>query len=88
MTSFLQARRVQRIVTGEVKAPVKNKDESDKDFVDRKDEWIGKNGDIIIWCRNTSILAIGQQFGRFSTGKEVWNFLKTRYTTKDLDHQY
>ena len=88
MTSFLQARRVWRIVTGEVKAPVQKKDESDEDFADRQDEWIGKNGDIITWCRNTSISTINQQFGRFSIGKEVWDFLKTRYATKDLAHQY
>lgn len=86
MTSFLQARRVWRIITGEVIAPIKKKDESDDDFENWKDEWVEKNSDIITLCRNTSIPSISQQFGRFSTGKEVWDFLKSWYTTKDLSH--
>ena len=88
MTSFLQAYRVWRIVIGEVKARVQKKDESNEDFADRQDEWIEKNGDIITWCRNTSITTISQQVGCFSMGKEVCDFLKTQYTTKDLAHQY
>lgn len=71
MTSFLQARRVWRIITGEVAAPIKKKDESNDDFYNWKDEWVEKNGDIITWCHNTSIFSISQQFRRFSTGKEV-----------------
>ena len=71
MTSFLQGRRVWRIITGEVTEPTRKKDESEDDFGNRQEDWIAKNGDIITWCRNTSIPSINQQFGRFSTGKEV-----------------
>ena len=88
MTSFLQARRVWRLITGEVIEPTQKQEETAEEFTNRQDDWIAKNGDIITWCRNTSIHSINQQFGRFTTGKEVWDFLKSRYTTKDLAHQY
>ena len=88
MISYLQARRVWRIITGAVSTPIQKNDEADENFADREEDWIAKNADIITWCRNTSISTISQQFGRFATGKEVWDFLKTRYTTKDLAHQY
>ncbi|KAM7480832.1 hypothetical protein LguiB_005415 [Lonicera macranthoides] len=88
MTSFLKSRKSWRIVTGEVVKPTKKTDETDDKFNDRLDDWESKNGDIITWVRNTSISRIGQQIGRFTTGKEVWDFLKSRYTPKDLSHQY
>ena len=43
MTSYLQARRVWRIVTGSVSAPIQKNDETDEKFADREDEWIAKN---------------------------------------------
>lgn len=62
MTNFLHARRVWRIVTIEVTAQTLKKDKSEKDFGDKKEDWIVKNGDIINWFRNTSIPYINQQF--------------------------
>ena len=88
MTSFLKARRVWRIVTGDITEPVQKQGEITEKFIERQEDWDNKNGDIITWCRNTSTTSINQQFGRFNTTKEVWDFLKARYTTSDLAHQY
>lgn len=37
---------------------------------------------------NTLIPLIDQQFKQFSPENEVWDFLKSRYTTQNLAHQY
>ena len=88
MTNFLKARRVWRIIIGEITEPVQKQGETTEKFIERQEDWDSKNGDIVTWCRNTSTTSINQQFGRFNTTKEVWDFLKSQYTAKDLAHQY
>ncbi|KAK2974326.1 hypothetical protein RJ640_018033 [Escallonia rubra] len=88
MSSFLKGCKYWRYITGDICKPTKEKDEDDVKFVERHDEWVAKNHQIITWFRNTSIPSIHLQFGRFNTAKEVWDLLSQRYTTSDLAHQY
>ena len=88
MRGFLKGRKLWRYVTGDIKCPIRNPDETDETFVDRIEDWDSKNHQIITWFRNTSTSSIHLQFGRFDTAKEVWDYLKNRYTISDLSHQY
>ena len=78
MSSFLKGRRLWRIVTGSVLAPVQQKDEADNAYWERLEDWESKNHQILTWIRNTSIPSIKLQFARFDTAKEVWDLLNTR----------
>lgn len=60
MTSFLQAHKVWRIITGKATELTQKKDESEESFGNRKEDWIAKNGDINTWSRNTLISSINQ----------------------------
>ncbi|KAK3023275.1 hypothetical protein RJ639_044246 [Escallonia herrerae] len=57
-------------------------------FDERLDDWDRKNHQIITWFRNTSVLSVYQQFGRYNTANEIWDLLAQRYITADLAHQY
>ena len=47
-----------------------------------------KTHQILTWIRNTSIPSIKLQFAHFETAKEVWDLLRTRYSTTNTVHQY
>ena len=49
MSDFLKARRVWRIIIGEVVTPIRKDGETEDKFAERKEDWDGKNGDIITW---------------------------------------
>ena len=99
MSSFLKGKKLWRIVTGDVTKPVKDSVTTEttahtSTYEDRLEEWDSKNYQIITWFRNTSITSISLQFGRFqldsvtTPAKDIWNFLKERYQTTVLAHQY
>ncbi|KAK2981526.1 hypothetical protein RJ640_023548 [Escallonia rubra] len=88
MHSFIKGKKLWRYLTGDITIPVKTADEPQLKFDERLDYWDSKNHQIITWFRNTSVLSIYQQFGRYNTAKEIWDLLAQRYTTTDLAHQY
>ena len=99
MSSFLKGKKLWRIVTGDVTKPVKDSDTNETTaptatYEDRLEEWDSKNYQIITWFRNTSVTSISLQFGRFQLDsittpvKNIWDFLKERYQTTGLAHQY
>ncbi|GAV73072.1 UBN2_3 domain-containing protein [Cephalotus follicularis] len=88
MTSFLKGRKLWRIVTGDKPAPVKRPDETDDSFADRLEDWDSANHRILTWFTNTSVPSVNMHFSRFDLAKEAWDFLASRYTSADLDHQY
>ncbi|CAL5387066.1 unnamed protein product [Camellia sinensis] len=99
MSSFLKGKKLWRIVTGDVAKPVKDSATTETPvhtatYEDRLEEWDSKNYQIITWFRNTSITSISLQFGRFqldsvtTPAKDIWDFLKERYQTTGLAHQY
>ena len=55
--------------------PDKDKDEDDKTYHARLNNWEGINFKIITWFANISILSINMQFGDFDIAKEVLDFL-------------
>ena len=69
MSDFLKARRVWRIIIGEVVTLVRKEGETEEKFAERKEDWDGKNGDIITWIQNASIIRTNQQFGCFKIAK-------------------
>ncbi|XP_059626893.1 uncharacterized protein LOC132269658 [Cornus florida] len=88
MTSFLKGKKFWRIFTGDILEPVREETETKEKYGNRLEEWDNKNHQIITWFCNTSISSISIEFGRFDSAKSIWNFLKHRYTTIDLAHQY
>ncbi|KAK2981018.1 hypothetical protein RJ640_012177 [Escallonia rubra] len=88
MRSFIKGKKLWRYLTGDITIPIKTADEPQLKFDERLDDWDSKNHQIITWFRNTSVLSIYQQFGRYNTAKEIWDLLAQRYTTADLTHQY
>lgn len=88
MTSYLQSRKLWRVVTSAIPRPVQKEREDQDAFDIREENWLCKNGEIVTILCNTSTTEINQQFGLFVTGKEIWDFLKDRYTTTDMAHQY
>ena len=84
MRSFLKGRKLWRYITGDIRPPTRETDETDTQFTDRLEDWDSKNHQILTWFRNTSISAIHHQFGRYESAKEVWDLLELRYTTSDL----
>lgn len=80
------------VLTGDAVQPVKGVTETDATYNERLDDWVDKNHQILTWFRNTSIPSIGLQFGRFqedaSPAKATCEFLKQRYSTTGLAHQY
>ncbi|XP_059639814.1 uncharacterized protein LOC132282224 [Cornus florida] len=88
MSSFLKGKKLWRIITGDLFEPVQVETETKEKYGDRLEEWDSKNHQIITWFRNTCISSISIEFGRFNYAKSIWDFLKHRYTTTDLAHQY
>ena len=99
MSSFLKGKKLWRIITGDITQPVKDTAETTispatPTYEDRLEEWDSKNYQIITWFRNTSVTSISLQFGRFqldsvtTPAKDIWDFLKERYQTTGLAHQY
>ncbi|KAK2982840.1 hypothetical protein RJ640_021330 [Escallonia rubra] len=88
MRSFIKGKKLWRYLTGDITIPVKTAGEPQLQFNERLDDWDSKNHQIIDWFRNTSVLSVYQQFGRYNTTKEIWDLLAQRYTTADLAHQY
>ncbi|GMQ03908.1 hypothetical protein CsSME_00049521 [Camellia sinensis var. sinensis] len=94
MSSFLKGRKLWRIITEDVTKPVKETAESTATYTDRLKDWDSKNYQIITWLRNTSVPSISLQFGRFqldsvsNPAKDIWVFLRDRYQTIGLAHQY
>ncbi|XP_072064466.1 uncharacterized protein [Arachis hypogaea] len=101
MREFFKGRKFWRYVTSDIVCPVKptmtdkskdgpskSKDDVEKDFAEKLEDWNSKNHQIITWFRNTSTPSIHLQFGRFETAIEVWDYLAKRYTISDRSHQY
>ncbi|KAH7845384.1 hypothetical protein Vadar_001385 [Vaccinium darrowii] len=92
MSSFIKGKKLWRIITGDVVKPIKGDTETQLKYDERLDDWDSKNHLIITWCRNTSVTSINLQFGRFQNvdgpAKAIWDFLKERYSTTGLAHQY
>ncbi|KAF7153584.1 hypothetical protein RHSIM_Rhsim01G0194900 [Rhododendron simsii] len=92
MTSFLKGKKLWRIITGDVIKPVKAPEENQSKYEERLEDWDSKNHQVITWIRNTSVTSINLQFGRFQNqnapAKAIWDFLKDRYQTTGLSHQY
>ncbi|KAF7124254.1 hypothetical protein RHSIM_Rhsim12G0049700 [Rhododendron simsii] len=92
MSSFLKGKKLWHVITGEVIKPTRGATESQDKYGERLEEWDSKNHQIITWIRNTSVTSISLQFGRFQDAefptKEIWEFLKERYSTTGLAHQY
>ncbi|KAH7845757.1 hypothetical protein Vadar_005655 [Vaccinium darrowii] len=92
MSSFIKGKKLWRIITGDVVKPIKGDTETQPKYDERLDDWDNKNHLIITWCRNTSVTSINLQFGHFQNvdgpAKAIWDFLKERYSTTGLAHQY
>ncbi|KAF7130751.1 hypothetical protein RHSIM_Rhsim10G0179600 [Rhododendron simsii] len=92
MTSFLKGKKLWRIITGDVIKPVKAPEENQSKYEERLEDWDSKNHQVVTWIRNTSVTSISLQFGRFQNqnapAKAIWDFLKDRYQTTGLSHQY
>lgn len=92
MSSFLKGKKLWRVIAGEVIKPTRGATESQDKYGERLEKWDSKNHQIITWIRNTSVTSINLQLGRFqdaeSPAKEIWEFLKERYSTTGLAHQY
>lgn len=92
MTSFLKGKKLWRIITGDVIKPVQAAEESQSKFEERLEDWDSKNHQVVTWIRNTSVTSISLQFGRFQNqnapAKAIWDFLRDRYQTTGLSHQY
>lgn len=68
--------------------PVKKKDEDDDVFIERLVSWDAMNHQIFTWFRNTCDKVIQLDFRHFDTTKEVWEFLKSRYSVSDDVNQF
>ncbi|KAF7126447.1 hypothetical protein RHSIM_Rhsim11G0068500 [Rhododendron simsii] len=92
MTSFLKGKKLWRIITGDVIKPVKATEENQSKYEERLEDWDSKNHQVVTWIRNTSVTSISLQFGRFQNqnapAKAIWDFLKDRYQSTGLSHQY
>ncbi|KAF7137487.1 hypothetical protein RHSIM_Rhsim07G0087400 [Rhododendron simsii] len=92
MTSFLKGKKLWRIITGDVIKPVKAPEENQSKYEERLEDWDSTNHQVVTWIRNTSVTSISLQFGRFqnqnASAKGIWDFLKDRYQTTSLSHQY
>ncbi|KAH7853047.1 hypothetical protein Vadar_032587 [Vaccinium darrowii] len=92
MSSFIKGRKLWRIITGEIVKPTKEDTETQPKFAERLEDWDSKNHMMITWFRNTSVTSLSLQFGRFQNhdgpAKAIWDFLKERYNTTGLAHQY
>ncbi|CAH1450687.1 unnamed protein product [Lactuca virosa] len=88
MTSYFQSKKLWRVVTGSLSRPVIKEKEDKYAFDLREEDWLCKNCEIITVICNSCTIEITQQFGLYTIGKEIWDFLAKRYTTTDLAHQY
>ncbi|KAH7839353.1 hypothetical protein Vadar_003091 [Vaccinium darrowii] len=92
MSSFIKGRKLWRIIIGEIVKPTKEDTETQPKFAERLEDWDSKNHMMITWFRNTSVTSLSLQFGRFQNhdgpAKAIWDFLKERYSTTGLAHEY
>ena len=88
MSSLFKVKRLWGYISGDLTIPTLATGETDAKFHERLADWDCHNHQIITWLRNATSPTISLQYGRFDTAKEIWDFLKTRYTTDDLAHQY
>lgn len=63
MHNFLKGRKLWRYVTGDLICPKQTETETNKNFIDRLENWDSRNCQIITWLRNTSVPSIHLQFG-------------------------
>ncbi|KAH7866182.1 hypothetical protein Vadar_016785 [Vaccinium darrowii] len=92
MSSFIKGQKLWCIITGEIVKPTKEDTETQPKFAERLEDWDSKNHMMITWFRNTFVTSLSLQFGRFQNhdgpAKAIWDFLKERYSTTGLAHQY
>ncbi|KAH7866524.1 hypothetical protein Vadar_021523 [Vaccinium darrowii] len=90
MSSFIKGRKLWRIITGEIVKPTKEDTETQPKFAERLEDWDSKNHMMITWFCNTSVTSLTGRLDDNHDGpaKAIWDFLKERYSTTGLAHQY
>lgn len=73
MSAFLKGRKLWQIVTSDIPQPTKQKDEDDRKFWERLEDWDSKNHQILTWICNTSTPSIKLEFAHFEIAKDVWS---------------
>ncbi|XP_072058111.1 uncharacterized protein [Arachis hypogaea] len=78
MREFFKGRKLWRYVTN---GTSKSKEDVEKDFAEKLEDWDSKTHQIITWFCNTSTPGIHLQFGHFETANE-YQLLKELYSLK------